>query len=335
MKKYRKLVAVLLTFVLTLGVLTGCGSEKKNDTAEQTDAGEKKQTTQLNIAYQPVVGYLPVYLLKDSTQLQDALAEAGYKDIEIKFTEFESGPPENEAFATGSQDIGLMGNVPALVGISAGQKRSIIGIAYNGEKTEAVLVPVDSKIASVQDLKGKKIGLVVGSMAQNFLSNLLEKNGLTIKDVELINLSTGEQQQALATGQVDAIATWEPTITKVVAEGVGSILADGTGVFLAENPIVARSEYVKNNPEIVRIFLQEYKKAAEELNANPGTYASKYESALGLDANLIVEALSNAKEPVDITEADKEDLQGTVDFLYENELITTTFNVKDYIEDKF
>ena len=329
-KKWIKRISILAAAVMVIGALAGCGS-----TSDTTDSisgkTEPNSAKTLNIAYQPVVGFLPAYLLKDGSALQDALKEAGY-DVEVTFTEFESGPPENEAFASNLQDIGVMGNVPAISGIAAGQQRSIIGIAYNGEQTEAVLVPEDSDIKSVSDLKGKKVGLVIGSIAQNYMNELLKANGLSLDDIELINLSTGEQQQALATGQVDAVATWEPTITKIEAAGAGKVLADGTGVFLGENPIVARTEYVEQNPEIVKIFLEQYQKAAEEIAANPETYAEKYAEQLGLEQDLFVTALSHVDFPVTTTEDDITDLQGTVDFLHDSGIITKTVNVKDYIK---
>lgn len=332
-KKLIRRISILTAAVLAIGALAGCGTDTKESsgTSAQTENAQPNSATTLNIAYQPVVGFLPTYILKDEGQLQEALKDAGY-DIEVTFTEFESGPPENEAFASGLQDIGVMGNVPAISGIAAGQQRDIIGIAYNGEQTEAVLVPQDSKITSVSELKGKKVGLVIGSIAQNYMNELLKANDLSINDVELINLSTGEQQQALATGQVDAVATWEPTITKIEASGAGKVLADGTGVFLGENPIIARSEYVSQNPEIVKIFLEQYQKAAEAIKADPETYADKYADQLGLEKDLFVTALSHVSFPVSISQEDVDDLQGTADFLHDSGIITKSVNVADYVK---
>lgn len=327
--KVHKIALLFFILVLALGGITGCGS-KSSVGENHNENGSGKETKKLNIAYQPVVGFLPVYLLKDGTALTDALKKAGY-DIEVNFVEFESGPPENEAFATNAVDVGVMGNVPALSGIASGQKRSIIGIAYNGEKTEAVLVGADSDITEVAQLKNKKVGLVVGSIAQNFLSVLLEKNGLSLGDVELVNLSIGEQQEALVSGQIDAVASWEPLITRLTKQGVGKILADGTGVFLAENPIVGRTEYIEKNQEIVKIFLEEYKKAAKEIEENIEVYAKKYADTLGIDAELLEVAYHNGEQPVEIKEEDIADLQGTVEFLTDNKFISKSFDIKDYI----
>lgn len=146
----------------------GCGS--KQEASSETG-------THLNIAIQPVPGYVSLYVLRDKGWLTDALKEDA---VDINFTEFESEPPENKSFAAGQQDIGVMGNVPSISGIAAGQNRSIIGISYNGE-----------------------------------------------------------QATALTQGQVDAVTTWEPSITKIQSSGDTQILADGTDLFKGENTIVA------------------------------------------------------------------------------------------------
>ena len=104
----------------------GCGS--KQEASSETG-------THLNIAIQPVPGYVPLYVLRDKGWLTDALKEDA---VDINFTEFESGPPENKSFAAGQQDIGVMGNVPSISGIATGQNRSIIGISYNGEQATAL-----------------------------------------------------------------------------------------------------------------------------------------------------------------------------------------------------
>ncbi|WP_054742144.1 aliphatic sulfonate ABC transporter substrate-binding protein [Cellulosilyticum ruminicola] len=327
-----KMITLITSTLLIGAVMTGCG---KAATASNEGQETSQAATSLNVAIQPAVGFLPAYILKDENLLQNALKEANYGDVTVNFTEFESGPPENEAFASGLQDIGVIGNVPAVSAIASGQERKLIGISYNGEQTLSVLVGKDSEITKVEDLVGKKIGLVVGSFAQNFLYNVLKANNLSINDVELINLSTGEQIQALTSNQVDALATWEPTITKAQAQDVGKILVDGTGVFLGENPIIARTQYVEANPEITQIFLDTYKKAVDELAANTEQYAEKYADQFGIDKDLLITALSHAREPVVITKEDAKDLQETVEFLKASDIITKDLNIEDYIDYSF
>ncbi len=314
---FKKLIGAVLIGSLAVGVI-GCKKSDKKDDGKH-----------LNIALQKVPGYIPLYLLRDSDDLKNALKEY---DVKINFTEFESGPSENESFAAGQQDIGVIGNVPAITGIAAGQDRVLVGIAYNGEKTEATLVPKDSDITKLEDLKGKKVGLVVGSIAQNLLDAQLKSVGLSIADVTLVNLSPAEQSVALENGEVDAISTWEPNITKIRKALDAKVLADGTGIFLGENPIIANKTYVEKNQELVKTFLDEYRKAAQKVKDDPQAIAKTYAEDFGLEEEDFVSALANAEFPIDLNEADAVDLQNTVDFLAESDIIEKTFDIQDYIK---
>lgn len=335
-----------LSFILALalaGTLAGCGSQTSAATAESSggasevseetasaeetqeaqestaaDTSDGKNTTDhLNIAIQPIPGYLPAIILKETGAVEKALADSGYSDVKVSYTEFESGPPENESFASGAQDVGVMGNVPTLSAAAAGQARTILGVAYNGEKTEAVLVANDSSISSAADLKGKKIGLVIGSIAQDFVVRLLDKEGISSDDVQLVNLASTEQQNALATGQVDAIAVWQPMIAQTEAAGTGKVLVDGTDLYKCENLISGNTDYIEENPEIVKIFLTEYAKAAKEVEADPAGYAEKYADKFSLDADVVAATLKDMHFQVSITDEDIEDIQKTADWLFD------------------
>ena len=329
----KKITAVALGITAIVGLLSGCGNADSDNAGSSDASGDSKnQTDRLNIATRPAPGYLPLTILEDRGWLEEALKEAGYDGVTVTFTEFESGPPENESFAAGQQDIGVMGNVPSISGVASGQERTFIGISTNGEKTEAILIPMDSDIQSVADLKGKKVGLVVGSISQNLLDTLLKQEGLSVDDVELVNLATSEQSEALATGQIDAVATWQPTISKLENDGIAKVLADGTGVFLGENTIFANSAYLEENPEIVKIFLQQYARAAQELIDNLDKYAEDYADKYGIDKDLLKQALKDANFPIELTDADITDLQNTADFLYDSGIVSQQVVVSDHVD---
>lgn len=324
----KKALSVILSFTMVLA-MAGCG---KTDTAKEEVP--LNSTDHLNIAKQLVLGYTPLYIMEEKGWLEEALSEAGY-DIKVTYTEFESGPPENEAFAVGAQDLGVMGNVPAISGIAAGQKRDIIGIAYNGERTLGIVVQNESDITDVTGLKGKKIGIVIGSIAQDFLNAVLVDKGMAMEDVELINLGVSELETALVTGQVDAVAMWNPTMLKICADGAGVLLADGTGVYAGENVIVANQEYTAQNPEIVKIFMEQYQRAVEELKSDFPGYAKEYSSVTGLPEELLVQTWENSNFPVGLTAKDQSELENTAKFLYEQKLINTEVNIEDYLDFSF
>lgn len=339
----RKILSLGIVAAISLVGIVGCGNSNEssanvegNEVNQTGAASELNTTTHLNIATQPAPGYLPIQIAWDNGWVEEALADAGYGDVVVTYTEFESGPPENESFAAGQQDIGVMGNVPSILGKASGQDRVYLGISENGEKTEVVIVPKDSDIKTVADLKGKKIGLVVGSICENLLYNLLKAEGLSLDDVELVNLATSEQQAALSAGQVDAVATWQPTVAKLTSDGSNRKLADGSnGIFKAENTIFGNREYVEANPEIVQIFIQQYARAAYELANNKEEYSEKYADKYGLTPDLLYAALEDANFPIVITQDDIDDLQGTADFLYETGKASTQVTVKDFVNDTF
>ena len=172
----------------------------------------------------------------------------------------------------------------------------------------------------------------MGSIAQNLLDAQLKSVGLSIADVTLVNLSPAEQSVALENGEVDAISTWEPNITKIRKALDAKVLADGTGIFLGENPIIANKTYVEKNQELVKTFLDEYRKAAQKVKDDPQAIAKTYAEDFGLEEEDFVSALANAEFPIDLNEADAVDLQNTVDFLAESDIIEKTFDIQDYIK---
>ena len=92
---------------------------------------------EIRIATQPIPHYAPIFVAKKKGWLDEELAKAGAP--ETKWASFAAGPPINESFAAGQQDIGFLGDTPALIGRAAGIDTRIIGITSVGPKTLAAL----------------------------------------------------------------------------------------------------------------------------------------------------------------------------------------------------
>ena len=347
----KRLLAAFLITCMGITVFAGCRekqNDKTNDSATVSEAsGDEVDTTSeatpevfneaehLNIALQPIPGYLPITVMQDNGWLEEALAEAGYENIRVDYTEFESGPPEREAVTAGSQDIGVMGNVPTIAGVGDGEHLYILGVAYNGPKTEAVIVPNNSGISSVGELKGKNVGLVVGSIAQDYFFRLLKQNGMTMEDVNLVDTGLSAQLEALSTGKVDAIVTWQPVVAKAQHESIGKIIADGTNVYKCENLVFGNMEYVELNPEIVQIFFQQYARAAKEVTDNREKYAAEYADKYGLDSAVLASVLETINYQVTIGGEDIRDFQDTADWLYSAGTISEKVYVDEFVYDRF
>jgi NitT/TauT family transport system substrate-binding protein len=114
-----------------------------------------------------------------------------------------------EAYSTGKLDATSMTNGDALVTGATG--RPSVAIIINDYSNGNDMIVARSGIESVKDLKGKKIGLEKGFVSHLLLLKALEENGMSEKDVEIVNTPTNETPQVLKSGAVDAIGAWQPS----------------------------------------------------------------------------------------------------------------------------
>jgi NitT/TauT family transport system substrate-binding protein len=133
------------------------------------------------------------------------LKEAG---IDVSFTWFDYSA-SMDAFAAGKIDGDFVTNGDALV-IGAGGARNITILATDYSNGNDMIVARPG-IRSMQELKGKKVGVEIGLVDHLLLLDGLKKSGLSQDDVTLVNSKTNETPQVLASGQVDAIGAWQPS----------------------------------------------------------------------------------------------------------------------------
>jgi len=150
-----------------------------------------------------------------------------------------------------------------------------------GFGTQAMLVRrslFDSgEVRSLKDLKGRKVALAApGSAAGNVFVKLLEKGGLTMKDVEVVYLSFPQHFAALANGAIDAALTAQPTTNTAIAKGVASVIAQDTDAIPVHQIAVMlySGVFIKQNPEAGRRFMRAYLRGVRDQN-----------DALGPDGN--------------------------------------------------
>jgi sulfonate transport system substrate-binding protein len=119
--------------------------------------------------------YGKLVLLKSKGTLEDKLKEIGCK---VVWTEFPSGPPLLEALNVGAIDFGNTGEAPPIFAQAAGAPIQYVAYEPPAPKGEAILVPKDSKLNSVADLKGRKVALNKGSNVHYLLVKALEQAGV-------------------------------------------------------------------------------------------------------------------------------------------------------------
>lgn len=334
----RKLLSLLLVTGLIAGMAVGCGSAQTSvesqDSEQVSVETEETETTAegtkvVNIAIQPSGAFIPLIIAREEGWLEEELAEYG---VEVVWNDFESGPPINESMAADLSDVGTLGDVPIVSAIAAGQDNQVVLIAAEGERAYAILTAADSDIDSIADLKGKTIATTIGSTGHNLFEKALSTEGLSFDDVTLVNISAGDAGTVLSGGEADAVAIWEPNVTRLVENGTAKVLTYGGDVgLLGVNPLVADSKFVEENPEIIKVIIEQYARGVAEIDNISEDTLKAVAEYLSLDEKQVLTVASNWDYTVDITDEDIAGLQDTISFLVKIGTLTDEYSIEDYI----
>lgn len=286
---------------------------------------------EIRIATQPSPFSAAVLVAKHKGWLVEELAKTGTRST-VKWTSFAAGPPMNESFAAGQQDIGILGDTPAIIGKAAGIDTRIVGITASGPRSLAVIVPTKSNIRSPKDLKGKKVAVVKGSYAHHLLVLTLQKGGLTTNDIEFINLSQADIATAITNGNIDAAAVWEPLITRLESQGAVRVLADGSGTKKGVLVIVATSDFVTKNREQAKAFLRAYRRGANFIRENPKEAARLTAADFNLPSEQLVKVLAKLDFHPAIQADDVAELKKSEAFMRTAGLIKSAVNIDSFVD---
>jgi sulfonate transport system substrate-binding protein len=171
--------------------------------------------------------------------------------IAVKWVEFSSGPPMLEAMNVGSVDYGAVGDSPPIFAQSAGA--AIVYAAgqpiTNGQ---GILVPANSPIHSIADLKGKRVGFTKGSSAHNVTVQTLEKAGLAYADITPVYLTPPDAGPAFANGSIDAWSIWDPYFAIGELKQSGRILVNASEITKTNSFYIANREFAKTRAALLQ-----------------------------------------------------------------------------------
>jgi sulfonate transport system substrate-binding protein len=258
--------------------------------------------------------------------------------FKVSWSDFTSGPPMLEAMASGSVDIGGVGDAPPAFAASGGEAVEIVGARTTNGDQDALVVPKGSPITSLSQLKGKKIAYGSGSSGNYNLLTVLNKASLTTKDVTLVNLQPAEALAAFTSGSVAAWDIWPPYVQQVVAQDGARILAQGSQYGNPYSFEVASKAAVANPQKAaaIKIYLATLDKAYVWTATHPAAWATAWGKASGLPTSIMnVAAKVDANTPAQITSSTISSEQGVVDQFFAAGLIPNKVDISDYITSQF
>lgn len=151
---------------------------------------------------------------------------------------------------------------------------------------------VARNIDSIDGLKGKKIGVSLGSASEVFWRALVEKLGLDAKDYTVVNVDPPEMLAAIQRGNIDAFAVWEPWLTRTLQAVPGTkIVRDNEGIINPRNFVYINRGWAAQNPDAAVAFMRALVDATQLLRNNPDEAAKHISTFLKMDLTLTLELI--------------------------------------------
>lgn len=227
-------------------------------------------------------------LLKGRGSLEKRLAPLG---VGVTWTEFNAGPVQLEALNVGSIDFGDVGDAPPIFAQAAGAPLAYVAATLPRPQSEAVIVPRNSALRDVADLKGKRVAFNKGSNVHFFLVQLLRKHGLDYGDIHPVFLAPADARAAFENGSIDAWVIWDPFFAAAQATLGARVLADASGVDGNRGFYFSSQNYVRQNPDVIRIVIDEIVKTDAWGKAHRADYAAELAKLWGLPAPIVQRAV--------------------------------------------
>jgi NitT/TauT family transport system substrate-binding protein len=216
----------------------------------------------------------------------------GYK---VEIIPFESPTDGKSAVVTKSVDFGTFGIAAAILGASAHEPVVVFGSSCN--KGMAVVAKKDSAIATLKDLKGKRVAIWPGSTQEVFILERLHMEGMSIKDIEPVRVSFSEMPIALARGDVDAYVGAEPGPGLSLSSGVGKIVEYpySTPMGSLNMILAAHRDTLAEKPELAKLVLNLQKQASAFAMSHPDEMVAMTVAKLGMKKEAVEVSVSNVE----------------------------------------
>jgi sulfonate transport system substrate-binding protein len=240
----------------------------------------------INIGYQK---YGTLILLKAKGSLEAKLKPLGWS---VTWNEFTAGPALLEALNAGAIDFGSTGEAPPVFAQAASDSLVYVGYEPASPLGEAILVPKDSPIKTVADLRGKTIAFNKGSNVHYLVVKALEKAGVPYEDVKKSFLAPADARAAFESKSVDAWAIWDPFLAAAQAATGARVLTTAEGLASNYQFYLGRRAFVTSEPQVLAAVNDAIADIDKDVAADTNTAAASLGPATGIPVPIIKVALA-------------------------------------------
>jgi NitT/TauT family transport system substrate-binding protein/sulfonate transport system substrate-binding protein len=245
-------------------------------------AAAKAAERTLRIGYQK---FNTLNILKGAGRLEAALKPQGWN---VQWFEFATGPVLLEALNAGSIDFGHAADTPSVFAQAAGVNAAYLAAEQPYPQGIAILVPQDSPVRRVADLKGRKVAVGRGWNVQYLLVRALEDAGLGFDDIQpaWVN-NAADARTAFESGKVDAVGLWDPFLAGAQLASNPRVLRNGDGLSNNRTFYLAAPQFAADHAPVLRTVFAELKKTNDWADTHPQAVADQLAPQLGVPAPVL------------------------------------------------
>ena len=314
-KSIKNKLAVVLAAGVLMTSMVGCSSTNESNLEELTIT---HVTSPLNV---------PSIIQKNKNMFAEEFKANG-KEMTVNYAEITSGADQTQALASGDVDIlYAVGGTSVISAAANGADIKILNM-YSRSPEAFCMYSHDENIKSAQDLKGKTIAGPVGTNLHQLLVAYLEKAGMTIDDVNYVNMAIPDAKAALDGKSIDVALLAGPTAYKANKQGY-NLVTNGKGLTDAVIAVAVTEKFYNEHKEDIEIFMNAEKNIIKYINENHKEAMEIVAKELDLEKSAVEEMYKQYDFNMETTDADIKAFQNVADFMLKTGMIETEVNAEE------
>lgn len=287
----RKVLSLLLALAMTISVCA-CGGGKTGGAEGSSEATASEKLPEVTLGTTSWPTNMFFYLAE----------EKGFYEkngVDVKIQDFASTTESTNAFIGGKLDFCTFASSETISPFIQGGEFSVVLETDKSNGCEGLVATSDIK--TIKDLKGKTVATQLYSVDHMFLLTLLDKNGMTEKDINIVDMSIQESGSAFVAGKCDAACIWDPYFSQAKAAGGTALFSSADDPDLITDVLCASKALCKDNPDAVKAVVKSFFDAVAYWKENTDEANEIMGKQLGVTKDEFAEQIAGLLIP---TEAD-------------------------------
>lgn len=238
-------------------------------------------------------------------------------DVEIK--KFTSGGVAAQSFIAGQGDFLDSGDWPAVRSwlLTEEKEDPIVGMAQDAHYTDLSVVMSRAEITDGKQLKGKKVGVWLGTTSEFFAALFLDAHGIGLDEVTFVNVKPAEMVPALDSGDLDAYVIWQPFGWKSMDVSGDKVreLSTADGYFTEYVMVSTRKSILDDDPDAAKIMIECMQKGADYAAKNPKEASEVVGKFFKVPADKVLDMMNVITPQPNNTKQMRSDLQRLNEFM--------------------